>query len=152
MRHTPVSLENLKKLKGSVRNINAEHYEHLSGLEKFAVRVTQKVGTMRFFFIIFSWTALWVGWNILGPAELRFDPYPAFVLWLIISNAIQISLMPLIMIGQNLQGKHSEARSEADYELNSRTEKETEAILMHLENQNEMLSQILQNLESKGKK
>jgi len=152
MRHTPASLNELKKLRTPIRNINLEHYENLTGLEKFAVAVTRRVGTMGFFFIIFAWTLLWVGWNVFAPAPLRFDPYPAFVLWLIISNAIQISLMPLIMIGQNLQGKHGEARAEADFEVNTKAEREIEAILMHLENQNEMLLQILKRIEArKGK-
>lgn len=54
---------------------------------------------MGFFFIIFTWTALWLGWNSLVTASFRFDPFPAFVFWLFISNMIQIFLMPLIMIG-----------------------------------------------------
>jgi uncharacterized membrane protein len=37
---------------------------------------------------------------------------------------IQIFLMPLIMVGQNLQGKHSEIRAENDYEINLKAEKE----------------------------
>ena len=36
---------------------------------------------------------------LLWPA---FDPFPAFVASLHISNVIQILLMPLIMVGQNL--------------------------------------------------
>jgi uncharacterized membrane protein len=61
---------------------------------------------------------------MFAPKEFRFDPYPAFVLWLFISNMIQIFLMPLIMVGQNLQGKHSEIRAENDYEINLKAEKE----------------------------
>ena len=60
---------------------------------------------------------------------------------------IQIFLMPLLMIGQNLQGRHSEARAEADFEVNTRSEAETEAILQHLENQNELILKILGKLE-----
>jgi len=152
MKHAPESLNALRKLRTPIRNINLEHYESLTGLEKFAVVVTKRVGTMGFFFVIFGWTILWVSWNIFAPAEFRFDPYPAFVLWLIISNAIQISLMPLIMIGQNLQGKHDEARAEADYDVNAKAEREIEAILMHLENQDEMLLQILKELNNRRPK
>ena len=61
---------------------------------------------------------------MFAPKEFRFNPYPAFVLWLFISNMIQIFLMPLIMVGQNLQGKHSEIRAENDYEINLKAEKE----------------------------
>jgi len=49
---------------------------------------------MGFFFIIAVWTIVWLGWNTLAPSNVRFDPAPAFVLWLFISNLIQIHLMP----------------------------------------------------------
>ena len=87
---------------------------------------------MKFFFLIVLWTALWFGWNTLAPYELRFDPFPAFVLWLFISNMIQIFLMPLIMIGQNLQGRHSELRAESDYKINMRAEEQITEILERL--------------------
>jgi uncharacterized membrane protein len=105
---------------------------------------------MGFFLIILFWTLLWLGWNTLAPKDLRYDPFPAFVLWLFISNMIQIFLMPLIMIGQNLQGRHAEKRAESDFEVNVRAEKEIEVILMHLDHQNELILKILENIE-KGK-
>ena len=104
---------------------------------------------MGFFFIIFIWTAGWLGWNSLAPKEVRFDPFPAFVLWLFISNMIQIFLMPLIMIGQNLQSDHAEVRAEADFEVNTKAEREIETILMHLENQNKIIMEILEKIEKK---
>ncbi len=102
---------------------------------------------MGFFLIIFTWTVLWLAWNTLTPASVHFDPFPAFVLWLFISNMIQILLMPLILVGQNLQGRHSEARSEADFDVNTRAEREIEAVLIHLEYQNELILKILHHLE-----
>ena len=85
---------------------------------------------------------------MLAPENLRFDPYPAFVLWLFISNLIQIHLMPLLMVGQNLQGRHSELRAESDYQVNLKAEKEVEAILLHLEQQNELILEILKRIET----
>ena len=145
----PLSLDELKKSQKPLRNANIVHRERLSHVEQFALWITSHVGTMGFFGIIFGWTLLWLGWNMLAPKELQFDPFPAFVFWLFISNMIQILLMPLIMVGQNLQGKHSEARAEADFEVNTRAEQEIEVILAHLENQNEMMLQILKRLEAK---
>ncbi len=144
----PKSLAEIQKLIKPLRNVNIEHREHLSRLDKLAVWITVRVGTMGFFLIIFFWTILWLGWNIIGPKELRFDPYPGFVLWLFLSNMIQIFLMPLIMIGQNLQGSYSEARAEADFEVNTRAELEIETILLHLENQNKLILDILNRLEA----
>jgi uncharacterized membrane protein len=143
--------EELKKLRKPIRNVNALHKESLSLLETLAVKLTDHVGSIGFFLIIFGWTILWLGWNTIAPKEWRFDPFPAFVLWLFISNVIQIFLMPLIMIGQNLQGRHAENRAESDFEVNVRAEKEIEVILLHLEHQNELIMEILKN-STTGKK
>lgn len=143
------SLQELKSLRKPIRNINIEEKGKLTHLEALAIWITRHVGSMGFFLIIFSWTALWLIFNTLAPIELRFDPFPAFVLWLFISNMIQIFLMPLIMIGQNLQGRHSEARAEADFDVNMKAEREIEAILMHLENQHEAILKVGRELKSK---
>ena len=143
----PLSAQDITNLRKPVRNINKQHKESLSGLERLAVVITDKVGTMGFFLIIFVWTAIWLNWNIFAPDAMKFDPYPAFVMWLFISNMVQIFLMPLIMVGQNLQGRHSEARAEADFEVNKIAEKEVETILLHLETQNENILKILHQLE-----
>ena len=141
------SFESMKKHRKSIRNVNVEHKENLSRINKIALQITEHVGSMGFFIIVFSWTVTWLSWNIIGPSHLRFDPYPAFVLWLFISNMIQIFLMPLIMVGQNLQSKHAEIRAEEDFTINKKAELEIETIVMHLENQNEMILQILKRLE-----
>ena len=147
MKHTPPSIEELKSLRSPLRNINIEHHEKLTKLEKVAVFVTDHVGTMGFFIVIFLWSAAWLGWNIFAPSEVRFDPYPAFVLWLFISNVIQLMILPLLMVGQNLQGRHAEARAEADFEINSKAEREIGVILQHLENQSELMEKMLNRLE-----
>lgn len=147
MKRQALSLEEIRQNRKPIRDVNLEHKQKLSSLDHFAVWITQKVGTVGFFFIIFFWTIFWLGWNIFGPKELQFDPYPAFVFWLFISNLIQIFLMPLIMIGQNLQGAHAERRAEADFEVNKKSEQEIENILVHLENQNDTLSEILEKIK-----
>ncbi len=151
MKHTPKSIQELKASRSPLRNINIVHYENLSRLERLALFVTERVGTMGFFLMIFTWTAVWLLWNVYAPAPARFDPYPAFVLWLFISNMIQLFLMPLLMVGQNLQGRHSEARADADFDLSVKTEEEIETILLHLENQNELILKILRQLEEGNK-
>lgn len=147
MIRTTTPLDEFKNKRKPLRNINIERKENLSAMEWFAVWITHHVGTMGFFLLIFFWTVLWLGFNTLGPVEYRFDPYPAFVLWLFISNMIQILLMPLLLIGQNLQGKHAEARAEADYEVNTKAEEEIHTIIAHLENHSETLERISNKLD-----
>jgi uncharacterized membrane protein len=143
--------EELRRLRKPILNPNVRHKENFSLLEKIAVKLTEYVGSIGFFFIIFGWTVLWLGWNTIAPKALRFDPFPAFVLWLFVSNVIQICLMPLIMIGQTLQGRHAEMRAEADFSVNVRAEKENEVILLHLEQQSELIMEILKKLENSKK-
>lgn len=152
MKHPVVPQFNeLKKTFKPYQNANARHKSRLSKMDKAAVWITEHVGSMGFFIIIFCWTLVWMGWNTLAPVSLRFDPFPAFVLWLFISNMIQIFLMPLIMIGQNLQSRHSEILAEEDFAVNKKAEVEIETILMHLENQNELILQILKQIQKDEK-
>jgi uncharacterized membrane protein len=58
--------------------------------------------------------------------------------------------MPLIMVGQNIQGAHAELRAEHDLEVNVKAEKEIEVILEHLEYQNAMLLRMMEKLDMKG--
>ena len=146
------TLEQLKEVLKPVRNVNAEHKKKLNWLDKLAVWVTTHVGTMGFFFVIFAWTILWLLWNALAPDQYRFDSFPGFVLWLFISQMIQLFLMPLIMVGQNLQGQHAEIRAEADYEVNLKAEIEIETILLHLENQTKLILEISKRMEKQEKK
>jgi len=125
--------------RAQLRNADKLMRERMSPLNRLAVWTTERVGSMGFFLAILVWTVLWLGWNLLAPAPWRFDPPMGFVFWLFISNLIQILLMPLIMVGQNLQGLQSEIRAEHDLAINIKAEREIETILRHLEYQNAML-------------
>ena len=130
--------------KRPLRNTYAELMTSMSTLDRMAVWVTEHVGTMGFFLAILVWTVIWLGWNFLAPEKMRFDPPMGFVFWLFISNVIQILLMPLIMVGQNIQGRHAEVRAEHDLEVNVKAEQEIEIILHHLEQQNDLLIAMLE--------
>ncbi len=132
------------RAKHPLRNTYAGIKAQMGQMEKLAVWITDHVGTMTFFIVILIWTVLWLGWNFLAPVSLQFDPPMGFVFWLFISNLVQIMLMPLLMIGQNIQGRASEARAEHDLEVNIKAEAEVEVILHHLERQNEILMAMLQ--------
>lgn len=122
-----------RRLKSPKSPVNIQHQEQLKPLDRAALVITTRVGTMSFFLVIFGWTAIWLLWNLLAPVNLRFDPAPAFVFWLFISNMIQIFLMPLVMVGQNLQGAHSELRAEYDHQTVTDMKAQLTAILARLE-------------------
>jgi CRP-like cAMP-binding protein len=120
------------------RNVNVVYEKSLKTLDRLAIAITNRVGSFGFFLIILGWTVVWTGYNILAsevPAlHLHaFDPFPAFVAYLLISNVIQILLMPLIMVGQNLQGRHSETRAELDFQVNLKNEISLTEVLRRLD-------------------
>ena len=142
----PLSQDKFRKRRKPLRNVNTEATEKLSTLDRLACWITSRVGTMGFFLIVLTWTVIWLGWNLLAPGALQFDPPIAFVFWLFISNLIQLLLMPLIMVGQNVQGRHSELRADHDLEVNVKAEGEIEVILEHLEYQNTILIAMVKKL------
>jgi uncharacterized membrane protein len=135
----PPSVNDLLRQRLPHKNLHDIVTSNLTPLNRLAVWTTERVGSMGFFLTILVWTVLWLGWNLLAPVPLRFDPPMGFVFWLFISNLIQILLMPLIMVGQNIQGMQSETRAKNDLEVNIKAEAEIEAILRHLEYQNSLL-------------
>jgi uncharacterized membrane protein len=103
-----------------------------SGLDRLALWITDLVSSMLFFILIAFWTFGWLAWNMFAPKAWRFDPFPGFVLWLFLSNMIQLLLMPLIMIGQNLQSREADQRARCDYEVNHKAELEVREIQARL--------------------
>ena len=121
----------------------------LSLSEKFAVFIHRAIGSLGFFSLILIWTVGWLAWNIYAPTELRFDPAPAFVIWLFASNILQLILLPVIMVGQNIEGRAAEWRAQMDFEINQKAEREIETIIAHLENQNELLLELMRKIDRK---
>jgi uncharacterized membrane protein len=129
---------------GSVADPAVTRRERTAPLEKFALFITNAVSTIWFFFAILAWTSAWLAWNALGPKGARFDPFPGFVLWLFLSNVIQLFLMPLIMVGQNLQARAADKRAEADLKVNRTAEAEVNEIRAELAELKGLLQQVLE--------
>lgn len=148
-KHNLPTLHEMRQNRSTSMNPRHKAKINFSALERFALIVTRGVGSMGFFFVLTFWTFAWLLWNLWAPIELRFDPAPAFVIWLFVSNVIQLILLPLIMVGQNLEGKFAESRAEEDFEINKRSEKEVEVVIAHLENQNELLLELARKIDRK---
>lgn len=133
-----------------IKNSNHIYQSVLKQSERFSLWITEMVGSIGFFLLILVWTMGWLGWNMFMPKEYCFDPYPAFVLWLFISNMLQILLMPLIMVGQNLQGKHSEIRAENDYQINLQSEKEIAELKKELTELKVLIKEYLKKVDNKS--
>ena len=139
-KNKPIPLEELKKLKKPV-NANIKHKESLTVLDRVAIAITSIVGTM--------WCA--IAFTLLAMVSLpeAIRGGKATIISWIAQTFLQLVLLSVIMVGQNLQNKHSEARAESDFDVNVKAELEIETILQHLENQNEAILEIEKKLEKK---
>lgn len=136
------SIDQILELRKPIVDYYKAHKESRGIAEKFAIWTSNKIGSVGFFIIILIWTAIWLAWNTLGPSEQRFDPFPAFEVWVFVANVIQLCLMPLILFGQKIQERVSEIKSRAEYDLDVRTERELGVMLKLLEKQNKLLESI----------
>lgn len=130
------TLADLKREFAPVQNTNEIHHRRLSASDKIAIFITNKVGTMSFFYICLTLVTI----PLFFPTLLPFIQYLS-------SGYLQLILLPLIMVSQNLQGRHAEIRAEHDYQTNVKAEKEIESILLHLEKQDELILEILRRIE-----
>ena len=132
------------------QNVNAKHQNSLKTQDRIALFITTAVGTMYavyFFALVIAGWMLWQGKISHKP----FDPYP-FVFLLFMGNIVQLLLMPLIMVGQNIQSKHSEIRADEEYRTTTTSFHDIEQILQHLNAQDEELlkqSKLLEEIVGK---
>lgn len=134
------TLADLRREFAPIQNVNEIHRQRLTGSDKIALFITKHVGTMTFFYIC----VVLVTTPLIIPTALPVVQY-------ISSGYLQLIFLPLIMVGQNLQGRHAELRAQHDYETNVKAEKEIESILLHLEKQDEMMLEILHRIEKMEK-
>lgn len=127
------------------QNVNDVHRQKLGFQDRLALIITSAVGTM--YAVYFLVLAL-AGWMLWQGAISRhpFDPYP-FAFLLFMGNIVQLLLMPLIMVGQNIQSRHAELRSEEEYRTTLSSSRDLEAILKKLDQQ----QAIIQNLSRRAK-
>ncbi len=102
-------------------NVNKKHKDSLSFSERIANWITNKVGTM-ICALIFALLAF-----ISFPSVVASHNTIIIVSW-VTQAFLQLVLLPVIMVGQNLQNKHSELRADATYEMT----KKIDNILEHL--------------------
>jgi uncharacterized membrane protein len=146
------SLAQLRELRKPIRKAHEVHKETQSLGERFAATISKNVGSITFFVLILVWTIIWLTWNTFGPAHLLFDPSPTFQTWVFLANVIQLSLMPLILVGQNMQTRANEIKENEEYQLDTQNSREIETILLLLEKQNKMIEELKDKVSDKNNK
>jgi uncharacterized membrane protein len=122
------------------RNVNKEHKQSLTVLDKVAIFITKIVGTM--------WCA--IAFTVLALISLpqALNGGTATIISWIAQTFLQLVLLSIIMVGQNLQSRHSELRADADYETNVESKKDIENVMKRLDSiESSKLDKILKILE-----
>jgi type VI protein secretion system component VasK len=121
-----------------LRNINhGNPFVRLNA--RFGLKITLVVGTMwcAYIFTILALFAL--------PSAIKQGTY-FIVVWLS-SSFLQLVLLPIIIVGQNIQAAAADKRSEDTYKDAEAVLKESEEIQKHLLAQDEAISSIVERLE-----
>ncbi|MGN6246358.1 MAG: DUF1003 domain-containing protein [Motilibacteraceae bacterium] len=98
---------------------------------RFAETFARFMGTARFLVYMTVFVIVWMGWNILAPASLRFDDYPFIFLTLMLSLQASYAA-PLILLAQNRQADRDRVTYEQDRARAERTIADTEYITREL--------------------
>ena len=82
------------------------------------------------------------------PAALN-GGIPTTISW-IAQTFLQLVLLSIIMVGQNLQSRHSQLRADADYETDVENKRNIEVLMKRLDSiENDKLDKILKILDNK---
>jgi hypothetical protein len=106
---------------------------------RFGLRITLVVGTMwcAYIFTVLALFAL--------PDAIKQGTY--FIIVWLSSSFLQLVLLPIIIVGQNIQAAASDKRAEETYKDAEAVLKEAEEIQKHLLAQDEVITAIMDRLE-----
>jgi uncharacterized membrane protein len=96
--------------------------------ERVGHAISRFAGTMFFVAGQVVTMAVWIVWNSVGPAPLRFDPYPYPLLSFIVSFE-GVLIATFVLIAQNRMSRHSDARDQLHLQINLLAEQEMTLML-----------------------
>ncbi len=99
--------------------------------QKAADWLTKWAGSWLFIILLFVLIATWIYLNITAYVK-QWDPWPFIILNLCLSCLAAIQA-PIILMSQNRQAQKDRLKSEYDYKINKKAEKEIQRILRILE-------------------
>jgi uncharacterized membrane protein len=116
-------------------NVNQRHAAKMNPLDKAGLVITKLVGTM-IAAILFTCLAL-----ISLPAALKTHDKIIIVAW-IAQTFLQLVLLPIIMVGQNLQGQHTELMADEEFQTTQTTYKDLEHLILVNQKQLDLLVEL----------
>ncbi len=119
-----------------VHDVNAEHAESLSPLERICKQIADSTGAPLALMLAIGIQAIW----LVAGGLTKLDPYP-FSFLLTCSNVLQLILIFILAVGARQSTAHAELRAEHDHDAISR-------LLYHQEVQENLLLAIATKTET----
>lgn len=128
------------------RKANPPHVTHhrkpkLSLNDRIGLGITKRVGTMWAAYAFFALTLVSL------PAAIASGNTLTIVAW-IAQTFLQLVLLPVIIVGQNLQAAEAEKRAIATYEDAGAILEEAKEIQIHLASQDKALNHLIDRMET----
>ncbi len=118
-----------------VHDVNKEHSDSLSPVEKVCKQIADSTGAPIALFLAVIIQIIW----IVAGAVTKFDPFP-FTFLLTCSNVLQLILIFILAVGARQSSAHAELRAEHDHDSISR-------LIYHQELQERILLEIATKIE-----
>ena len=128
--HGPATRENSHKIRG-VQETRLQRFNN-----KLGVGITNRVGTMWAAYAFFALTLISL------PAALSSGNTLIIVSW-IAQTFLQLVLLPIIIVGQNIQAKAADARAVATYNDADAILHDAKEIQSHLDDQDQAIGDLL---------
>ena len=131
----------VEERKAAVPSAVHHRKKKLSLNDRIGLGITKRVGSM--------WAAyVFMGLSLVSlPAAIKSGDTVTIVAW-VAQTFLQLVLLPVIMVGQNLQSAESEKRAIATYEDAGAILEEAKEIQSHLSSQDLALNHLIDRLES----
>lgn len=143
--HDPHPRIEERKVKGPVKTRDQRRLDHPNPVvrfnARFGLKITLVVGTMwcAYIFALIAFVSL--------PSTIKQHSATVIVLWLS-SEFIQLVLLPIIIVGQNIQAQAADKRSEDTYNDAAAVLHEALEIQKHLKAQDAEIAKILQTVQA----
>jgi uncharacterized membrane protein len=128
-----------------VINVNQAIADKLTPGQRIADALALVMGSWAFIIVQSTILAIWIVLNVIAWIR-HWDPYPFILLNLALSFQAAYAA-PIIMMSQNRQAAKDRLMAEQDYMVNTKAEEEVKSIMLHLEQQDEAMIDILRKLE-----
>ena len=116
-------------------NVNQRHKDTMSPLDKAGFRITRAVGTM-------ICAIIFMGLSLVSlPSAIKSHNLIIIIGW-IAQTFLQLVLLPIIMVGQNIQSKHSEVLADEEFKTTQTTYQDLEHLILVNQQQLELLSKL----------